>query len=357
MNRKEFLRLKAGLLCEGMKMTSEAREELLREYPHFFVKGFVHATNISILGSNLCVSVADGYSSESEYTLSKAENGYRITYGDGKAVPVKFFGALPKTGTVVDGMAQLHAPGCINIWPSSVCCYDTDELKCRFCSLERERSAPVPITELADGIKRLLSLLGEGRYVLNMSGGTYISPDAMADYYIGLVRRVREFSDCDIAIELAPPSELAKLKELKDAGCNAVIMNIEIASEERRKSICPGKSRISYTHYHEALRYAVEIFGHGMTSSVLIGGIQPEDEIIKECEILASEGVFPTIMPFRPFDNCELHGFKACSPDALVEMSERLGEMLRRYGLTPEKQPGCTECGGCSIENDCYKIY
>lgn len=338
-------------------MTSEAREELLREYPHFFVKGFVHATNISILGSNLCVSVADGYSSESEYTLSKAENGYRITYGDGKAVPVKFFGALPKTGTVVDGMAQLHAPGCINIWPSSVCCYDTDELKCRFCSLERERSAPVPITELADGIKRLLSLLGEGRYVLNMSGGTYISPDAMADYYIGLVRRVREFSDCDIAIELAPPSELAKLKELKDAGCNAVIMNIEIASEERRKSICPGKSRISYTHYHEALRYAVEIFGHGMTSSVLIGGIQPEDEIIKECEILASEGVFPTIMPFRPFDNCELHGFKACSPDALVEMSERLGEMLRRYGLTPEKQPGCTECGGCSIENDCYKIY
>ena len=354
MKRKDFLRLKAGLLCSGMKITDDAKAELLREYPHFFVKGFVHATNMSIFGSNLCVSIADGYSRKSEYTLCRAENGYKISYED-KEVPVKFFGALPKTGTVVDGMAQLHAPGCINIWPSSACCYDTDELKCKFCSLEKECSAPVPIEKLAEGIKKLLSLLGDGRYVLNMSGGTYVSPDHMADYYIRLVRKIREFSDCPITIELAPPTENKKIKELKDAGCTAVIMNIEIADVSLRRQICPGKSRISYERYHEALRYAVEMFGHGMVSSVLIGGIQPDEDIIKECEILASEGVFPTIMPFRPFDNCELHGFKACSPESLVEMSERLGELLRKYKLAPEKQPGCTECGGCSIENDCYK--
>ncbi len=355
MNRKEFIRLKAGLLCGGVKITSEAKEQLLSEYPHFFVKGFVHATNMSIYGSNLCVSVADGYSADSEYTLCKLGSGYGIRYGE-KSVPVKFFGALPKTGTVIDGMAQLHAPGCINIWPSSACCYDTDELKCKFCSLEKDRSRPLPIEELADGIKKLLHLLGEGKHVLNMSGGTYVSPDFMADYYISLVKKIREFSDCPITIELAPPSDTGKLKELKDAGCTAVIMNIEIASKSLRERICPGKSRISYEHYHASMRYAVEIFGHGMVSSVLIGGIQPKADILKECEILASEGVFPTIMPFRPFDNCELHGFKACSPDELVEMSEELGEMLRKYKLAPEKQPGCTECGGCSIENDCYSL-
>ena len=354
MNRKEFLRLKAGLLCEGVKITPEAKAELLTEYPHFFVKGFVHATNMSIRGSNLCVSVADGYSCNSEYTLSKSEEGYEIIY-DGGRVPVKFFGALPRTGTVIDGMAQLHAPGCINIWPSSACCYDNDELKCKFCSLEKERSAPLPIEELANGIKELLLRLGKGRYVLNMSGGTYKSPDHMADYYISLVKEIRGFSDCPITIELAPPSDIGKLKELYNAGCTAVIMNIEIADSGLRGRICPGKSRISYEHYHESMRYAVRIFGHGMVSSVLIGGIQPEEDIIRECEVLASEGVFPTIMPFRPFDNCELHGFKACSPDLLVEMSERLGEMLRKYNLMPERQPGCTECGGCSIENDCFR--
>ena len=353
MKRKDFLRLKAGLLCSGMKLTPEAKEELLREYPHFFVKGFVHATNMSIFGSNLCVSIADGYSSESEYTLYKSENGYEIRSGE-ERVPVSFFGALPKTDTVIDGMAQLHAPGCINIWPSSACCYDTDELKCKFCSLEKERSSPISIDVLADGIKKLLEKLGDGRYVLNMSGGTYVSPDHMADYYIMLVKRIREFTDCPITIELAPPSDLTKIEALKSAGCTAIIMNIEIADSALRGRICPGKSRISYEHYHKALRRAVKIFGHGMASSVLIGGIQPREDILRECEILASEGVFPTIMPFRPFDNCELHGFKACAPDDLVEMSEVLGEILRKYKLAPEKQPGCTECGGCSIENDCY---
>ena len=391
MNRKEFIRLKAGLLSHGVKITPEAKEQLLNEYPHFFVKGFVHATNMSIYGSNLCVSVADGYSADSEYILCKSgsghrsdnecnpdsrcvsnsgynsdighksdneynsDSGYEIRYGE-KSVPVKFFGALPKTGTVIDGMAQLHAPGCINIWPSSACCYDADELKCKFCSLEKERSRPLPIEELADGIKKLLTLLGDGRYVLNMSGGTYVSPDYMADYYISLVKKLREFTSCPITIELAPPSDTGKLKELKDAGCTAVIMNIEIASKSLREKICPGKSRISYEHYHASMRYAVELFGHGMVSSVLIGGIQPKADILRECEILASEGVFPTIMPFRPFDNCELHGFKACSPDELVEMSEVLGGLLRKYKLAPEKQPGCTECGGCSIENDCYTL-
>ena len=41
--------------------------------------------------------------------------------------------------------------------------------------------------------------------------------------------------------------------------------------------------------------------------------------------------------------------------DSLVEMSEELGRLLRKYNLAPERQPGCTECGGCSIENDCYR--
>lgn len=353
MNRDEFIKLKAELLCHGMRITDEAKAELLQKYPHFFVKGFVHATNLSVYGSNMCVSIADGYSLESEHTLCKDERGFRIK-GNGADVPVEFFGALPETGTVIDGMVQLHAPGCINIWPSSNCCYDTDELKCRFCSLEKLKSAPASAEEIANGLKKLLSAVGKGN-MINISGGTYISPDNMADYYIELVKRIREFSDCPIAIELAPPSDLERLKKLKDAGCSVVIMNIEIADSELRGRICPGKSRISYEHYHEALRYAVSLFGHGMVSSVLIGGIQPEEDVIAECEKLSDEGVFPTIMPFRPFDNCELHGFSPCSPEVLVRMSERLGEMLRKKGLAPEKQPGCTECGGCSIENDCYK--
>ena len=76
---------------------------------------------------------------------------------------------------------------------------------------------------------------------------------------------------------------------------------------------------------------------------------------MRECEVIASEGVFPTVMPFRPMDDCVYHGLERCRPEDLLEMGEHLGGLLMKYGLDFRKQPGCTECGGCSLENDCRR--
>ena len=102
---------------------------------------------------------------------------------------------------------------------------------------------------------------------------------------------------------------------MKNCGIDVVIMNIEIVDSNLRKEICPGKSGISLDHYHNALKEAVKIFGKGQVSSVMIGGIQPWSDILKECEILTEMGVFPTIMPFRPLDDCPLANVKPCDTD------------------------------------------
>ena len=52
-------------------------------------------------------------------------------------------------------------------------------------------------------------------------------------------------------------------------------------------------------------------------------------------------------------DCSALRGAAPCDPDELLEMSMSLGDILRRYGLDPAVQPGCTRCGGCSLENEC----
>ena len=349
---KDIVRLKAGLLCYGARVEAETAKLLAEEYPHFFDKGFIHAVNIHLYEANINISVAEEFSTESPYLLVKKDGAYRIT-GDGWDEPITFFDKLPDTGTVLDDMARLHSEGCINVWPSTTCCYDTPELKCRFCSLEADRTEPMDIDELCAGLRILMEKVPKG-YMLNFSGGTYKNPDWMARYWIRLARRIREFSDCFITVEFAPPSDLGLLREMKDAGIGAAIMNLEIADPEERKRICPGKSKISYEHYHEAFREAVKVFGWGMVSSVLIGGIQDKEAIKKECAVMAAEGVYPTIMPFRPMDNCELYGFRRCEPEELIEMSDHLAELLRKYCLEFKKQPGCTECGGCSLENDCY---
>ncbi len=347
----DLIRLKAELLCYGMSVHPESRGVLEKEYPHFFYKGFIDAVNLKILNSNACVSIAEEYSLKSPYVLKKIGEEYFILKGEEK-IKVEFFKELPKTDTVLDDLARLHADKCINIWPSTSCCYDTPENKCKFCSLECKNKAPIDKDELCSAIQKLFTKIPD--WTLNFSGGTYKNPDNMVDYWIGVVNGIREFSSCPIAIEFAPPMDLSKLQQLKDAGANAVIMNLEIVDSDLRKNICPGKSTISYEHYHNALKNAVEIFGWGQVSSVLIGGIQPMEDIIEECKKLTSMGVFPTIMPFRPMDNCDFSLLKPCDPDDLIKMSNKLGAMLIENKLPPFMQEGCTKCGGCSIENDCF---
>ncbi len=353
LSREQYISLKARLLCCGITIDESIVPGLLKEYPDFFDKGFINAVNLHINDSNLSVSVAERFSAASDIVLKKDSGGYYLQYGNEK-VPIAFFPALPKTGTVIDELARLHAPDCINIWPSTVCCYDTPEMKCKFCSLKSTVKEPIPVAELADGLKKLLKQLPFG-YTLNFSGGTYKNPDRMTEYWGSLAAAIREFSDCPITIELAPPSDLSLLKVLKESGVTVLIMNLEITDEKLRREICPGKSQISREHYYEAFKEAVRLFGWGQVSSVLIGGIQPWEDIIRECAKLASIGVFPTIMPFRPFDDCDYALLRRCNPDELVVMSEKLGALLREFHLDPACQPGCTKCGGCSIENDCYQ--
>ena len=352
---KDIIRLKADLLCLGARVEAETAKLLAAEYPRFFDKGFIHAVNLRLAGIdvNICVSVSEEFSAGSPYEIVKIGEDYRLV-GNGWDEAISFYPNLPHTGTVVDDLARLHSPTCINIWPSTTCCYDTPELKCRFCSLKADADKPIDTAELAEGLKLLLARVPKD-YILNFSGGTYHDPDWMVRYWIDLARKIREFSQVSITVEFAPPSDLGLLREMKDAGIGVAIMNLEVADEARRREICPGKSHISYAHYHEAFREAVKIFGWGMVSSVLIGGIQPKEEIMKECAIMASEGVFPTVMPFRPMDDCVYYGLDRCKPEELAEMAEYLGGLLHKYMLDYRKQPGCTECGGCSLENDCYR--
>ena len=121
MTRENFLRLKAGLLCKGAALTKSARESMMAERPKLFKKGFIDAVNINVNGSNICVSIAENFAEKSELLLDKDSDGYFINY-DGERAEVRFFQELPKTGTVVDDLATLHADGCINIWPSTNCC-------------------------------------------------------------------------------------------------------------------------------------------------------------------------------------------------------------------------------------------
>lgn len=352
MTTKEIKRIKSGLLCLGCSTSKETGDSLVADMPYFFEKGFSHSVHAELFGANIAISVSERFSEVSPYELKKTDGGYVVAWEGGSA-PMKFFPRLPRTGTVVDSLAKYHSPDCITLWPSTSCCYDKPGLKCKFCSLLAESGAPVPAEELAAGLEKLYEKVPHS-HALNFSGATYKNSDFMADYWIGLTRLLRRFYTGSISIEFAPPADLGRLDAMKDAGVTNVIMNLEIADPRLRAEICPGKGRIPYEHYYAAYRRGVELFGRGQVSSVLIAGLQPYGDIVRECEKMTEIGVFPTIMPFRPFDDSDLAGQPMCDPDEYIRISELLGGMLRAHGLAPQAMQGCTKCGGCSLENDCY---
>lgn len=110
-------------------------------------------------------------------------------------------------------------------------------------------------------------------------------------------------------------------------------MNLEVANDELRKKICPGKSKISYEHYYKAFEKAVGVFGWGQVSSVLIAGIQPKEDIMAECEKMAKIGVFPTVMPIRPLDNAPVDISIRCKTQDLIEIATHLSGLLVKYNL------------------------
>ena len=354
MDCRKLAELKAGLLCYGVNVDKKVGEELLKSRPYFYDKGFVHAVNANIMGSNVCVSVAEQFSGVSPYHLAEKNGNFYVNF-DGESVPIFLFDDLPVTGTVIDALARPHSNHVISLWPSLSCCYDRPGKKCKFCSIKpTDKQTVVPAEDVVEGLRSLFEKTQ--KYSINLGGGTYVNPDNMVNYLIEIIKGVRTFTNTPISVEMAPPSNLNLISELKQAGASSLIMNLEIASPARRREICPGKSSISYEHYYEAYKHGVEVFGRGKISCVLIAGIQPKEEIVEECKKLTDIGVIPTIIPFKAMDDCEFHDKPNCNHVELLWISTQVGALLRSKGLSPQMQEGCTKCGGCSLETNYYDI-
>lgn len=349
MNCSDLRRLKAGLLCYGINVDKRVGEQLVKARPYFYDKGFVHAINSNIYGSNICVSVAEEFSNRSPYTMDE-EGGEFFVHWDGGKAPIRLFDDLPRTGTVIDELARPHSDHVISLWPSLKCCYDREGSKCKFCSIKPTATQTVvPAKAVIDGLKALFKKTD--KFEMNIGGGTVENPDKSADYLAEICRGIRKFTSNAISLELAPPS-LEKIAMLKEAGADSLIMNLEIANNDLRREICPGKSRIKYEHYYDCYREGVRVFGRGNVSSVFIVGIQDNDDIVKECEKLTAIGVIPTLIPFKAMDDCEFRDRKNCDSEDLLYVSDKLSKMLSYHRLDPLSQKGCTKCGGCSLETN-----
>jgi biotin synthase-related radical SAM superfamily protein len=107
------------------------------------------------------------------------------------------------------------------------------------------------------------------------------------------------------------------------------------------------------------LKHALEYFERGNVSTYILHGLGEDSErTLKLVEELASIGVLAIVSPVRPSVGSQLADYIPTYVDNLdssVEFYKRIGSILYKSGINPEKTvAGCHKCGGCSPEQEAY---
>lgn len=363
MNLKEIAKIKAELLCYGVQLDDSAKENGIIKNSYLLDGGFVHAAHFLIgdIVVNTCVS--EEFCKSSPYVIYW-ENGYYYLKKDNiftcniEILESPDWCQKTINDRIIGDYLRPHSPNCVSCCPKLKCTYYADGRECKFCSLgsrsdSNEVDSVLPEADVAEMVK--IALQHNPNYEVALSGGTCSSDDKSAVYFSEICRQITNngANKLDISVELAPPDDDIYIEQLHASGATAVIMNIEIADGKRRQEICPGKSNIPLSRYFSAMKKAVEVFGRGKVSSVLIAGIQADDEkdIINICKKLIPMGVVPTIIPFKPLDSSRMSNHPIADPEIVLKIAYSVNQMLCDEGLLACDQGGCTKCGGCSLES------
>lgn len=360
MNCRELMHTKAELLCYGVNANEETKERMVEANSYVLEKGFMHAAHFILGGLIVNTCISEEYCKNSPYEIRATKTRMSLYKENRYIAPIKVLRLPDWCKTTVNGkpigdFLRPHSENCIACWPSLMCHYYGKKEQCKFCSMGDYRIHDILHPKMViDMIHEAIQY--NKNYEVALSGGTCQEPDHAIDYFAEICEGARAVGAKYISVETAPPKALDKIDHLKACGATAIIMNLEIADDNLRKEICPGKSKITKEHYYEAYKRGVSVFGPGNVSCVLIAGIQPKDDILQEAAALIRIGVVPTIIPFKPLDGCEMKNGHTADPEELIEISTKIDKLLDEADLIAAEQKGCTKCNGCSLETAAANI-
>ena len=275
----------------------------------------------------------------------------------------KFYDLTTSDGIPYSKIAVLHGSRTLATTVYQGCKYWTKGTHCKFCTIPNSYTSGNTVLEKTPEqiVEVVLAAEREGAIddVL-MTTGTTESPDMGCAILIRIIEAIRESSSIPIGVQFEPPVDISFIRDVANAGANAVGMHIESADESVREAMSPGKHQYgSIDFYQERLKHALDYFERGNVSTYVLHGLGEDSErTLTLVEELASIGVLPIVSPVRPSAGSQLADYVPTYVDNLdssVEIYKRVGSILYENEINPEKTvAGCHKCGGCSPEQEAY---
>jgi len=357
----KLVELKAKIFCHGLRVPDDVWREITDENHYKHKRAGVSQGRFFRLRDGLSFTtvnapVLEPFVRRSPLHVVK-EGGarYRIYDGDVALTDCepfpwpKWYGKTTSSGVPMSLVVSAHSSTSLYtaIYQGG-CDYFHGSQECQFCSMKIDNKTEwrkiEPIIEVA-----LAALEENPAAEMSFGGGTRLTPDKGARHDIAAVRAFKKAVTMPVCVEMAPPDTDDWLDALKDAGCDSLMLNLELWDRDVRARIMPGKSKIPRERYLEALAYAVKLFGvHQVSSQVLIG-LEPIESTIAAMEALADVGAIPLPTVFRPLNNTPLVAHPTPKVDDVMRVFAANIEILHGRGLFAEKtRAGCALCGACS---------
>jgi biotin synthase-related radical SAM superfamily protein len=339
-------------------MKSTLRESFATTNPYLFDDKSVHSARLC-LAETIYVNAnfGDSYTKNSPYSIEQDNKNLLLIKNGIPCCPVdidlppSWYGKKTNNGTIMSDVLRLHGNSVLALSNHYYCRYHTSGSKCLFCAFMYNNPQKANLTKRIPDIIDTLkcALKGADGYALALSEGTMNGDDCGATYFARIADAVKSsYSDIEISAELVPPKEDIYITKLIDSGVTSIIMNIEFFDNQTRVKMCPGKSAIPLERYYQALSFSVERLGTGRVGSVLIAGIEPVEKTIEGAIALLNIGVLPTIIPFRPYDNCALSAQKPTDPQILVTIERAILGKIDSLGLRTQRLQSCMACDACN---------
>lgn len=348
--RRALLEVKADMLCRGVRAAPETGQAVVGLG---LTPGFIHGAVILLDGTEVVNTSLLEQSVGSDGVRLQGQDGRLVVQRDGFEFESQLL-ALPETLNVPLGHSRLpdffslHSPSTLFAAPLRQCIFISAAAPCTFCTFESGRLQALSVLDFERALVAVLEQV-PGLVAVAIGGGTPNITDRGAAYYAALTQVAKRLG-LEVSVELVPPARTADLDLLMDAGVDALIMSLEVWDDDLRGQICLGKSKVaSKQHYFLAWNYALGRLGTGRVSSVLLVGTEPPPSTREGAAALVDAGVIPTLIPYRRYDASMLD-LEPVKPLEYLAQSQYLASLLARKGLDPAAQPGCTACGGCSLE-------
>lgn len=343
--------LKIALINHGIRVTQDALNKI--NHKGTILPAVFDALDIKIY-NNIYVNTPYkcALSSLSPFSIKIISNSTALFFDEEYICKAEII-LIPKTIEFKTTISNVHYDSImqfssdrVRINPAPVCIYKRRNKACLFCNLPSENS----IYTIRDVKEVIDTCLKEVDFRHFLIGGGTITEEGGWDIILEICHYIKSLCNKDIYIMTIPPKDLTILKKLKNAGVTEVAYNLELFNRKLAKEIMPGKGYILDKTYETAFIESVKLWGKtGKVRSLVIYGLDNDQEFLKGIERLCSLGVEPVISCFRPLKNTPLSHWMPPDTADVIKIYNECQKIAKKYDLN--LGPDCLPCRNNTISS------